>query len=318
MPVRFISPSLGGYSGPLKARQWQVDVAYRRLSSDQWFVGSDVKEAAAPFGQPLFLNINSLDATVSYGVTDQFSLTLTLPFSRGTHSRFYTDGSRHQVTASGLGDFSLVGNLWLRNPGKHPDGNVAVGIGLKTPSGDNGVIDDVFLANGPPTPVTVDQSIQLGDGGLGIILQAQAFQKLFNRTSGYVDGWYLLTPREQTAVPSPLAGVPLSVPDVYSVRSGLTHALLPRRGLSVSLGTRIDGIPVRDIVGGSNGFRRPGYSLYLDPGVAIAHRRGTLTLNVPVRLQENFERSLADIQKGSSGGGDLARYLILVGYSLRF
>ena len=86
----------------------------------------------------------------------------------------------------------------------------------------------------------------------------------------------------------------------------------------MSLGTRIDGIPIREIVGGSNGFRRPGYSLYLDPGVAIAHRRGTLTLNVPVRLHQNFERSLADIQKGATGGGDLARYLILVGYSLRF
>jgi hypothetical protein len=166
-----------------------VDVAYRRLSADQWFVGSDVREAAAPFVQPLLLNIKSLDATVSYGVTDQFSLTLTLPFSRGTHSRFYTDGSRHQVTASGLGDVSLVGNMWLRNPAKHPDGNVALGLGLKTPSGDNGVIDDVFLANGPPTPVTVDQSIQLGDGGLGVILQAQTFQKLFNRTSGYFYGW---------------------------------------------------------------------------------------------------------------------------------
>jgi hypothetical protein len=88
-----------------------VDVAYRRLSADQWFVGSDVREAAAPFGQPLLLNIKSLDATVSYGVTDQFSSTLTLPFSYGTHSRFYTDGSRHQVAASGLGDVSLVGNM---------------------------------------------------------------------------------------------------------------------------------------------------------------------------------------------------------------
>jgi hypothetical protein len=318
MPVRFLSPSLGGSSGPLHAHQWQVDLAYRHLGADQWFVGSDVRETAAPFGQPLSLNIQSLDATISYGVTDRVSLTLTLPFSHGTHSRFYTDGSRHEVKAWGLGDVSLVGNIWLRNPAERPSGNVSVGFGLKTPSGDNGVIDDVFLANGPPTPVTVDQSIQLGDGGLGIILQAQAFQRIFNRTSAYFYGWYLVTPREQTGVPSPLPGVPLSVPDVYSVRSGLAHALLPKRGLSVSLGTRIDGIPIRDIVGGSNGFRRPGYSLYLDPGATIAHRRGTLTLNVPLRLHQDFRRSLADVQKGATGGGDLARYLILVGYSLRF
>lgn len=318
MPVRFLSPSLGGYSGQLRAHQWEVNVAYRHLGADQWFVGSDVREASAPFGQPLFLNINSFDVSVSYGATDRLSLTLTLPFSHGTHSRFYADGSRHQVQASGLGDVSLLGNLWLRNPVEHPDGNFAVGFGLKAPSGNNGVVDDFFVANGPPIRSPVDQSIQLGDGGLGIILQAQGFRRLFNRLSGYVYGWYLLTPREQTAVPSPLAGVPLSVPDVYSFRPGLAYAMQPKRGLSVSLGTRVDGIPLRDIVGGSNGFRRPGYSLYLDPGLVIARRRGTLTLNVPLRVHQNFERSLVDIQKGASGGGDLARYLIVVGYSLRF
>jgi hypothetical protein len=62
-------------------------------------------------------------------------------------------------------------------------------------------------------------------------------------------------------VPSPLAGVPLSVPDVYSIRPGFTYEVAPKRGLSASLGTRIDGIPVHDIIGESKGFRRPGYSL---------------------------------------------------------
>jgi len=323
MPVRFISPSLGGsslggFGGPLKARQWEVGLAYRHLGADQWFVGTEVREASAPFGQPLFLNISSLDASVSYGVTDRVSLTLTLPFSRGTHSRFYADGKRHKVKASGLGDVSLVGNVWLRNPAKHPDGNFALGLGLKTPSGDNGVIDDFFLANGSVIRSPVDQAIQLGDGGVGMVLQAQAFQRLVNRVSGYFYGWYLLTPRERTGVPSPLPGVPLSVPDVYSFRPGLTYELRPKRGLSMSLGTRIDGIPVRDLAGGNQGFRRPGYSLYLDPGIAIARRRGTLTLNIPLRLHQNFKRSLADVERGTSGGGDLAKYLILVGYALRF
>jgi hypothetical protein len=32
------------------------------LGADQWFVGSQVRESAAPFGQPLFLNIYSVDA----------------------------------------------------------------------------------------------------------------------------------------------------------------------------------------------------------------------------------------------------------------
>lgn len=206
----------------------------------------------------------------------------------------------------------------MRNPAKQPNGNLAIGMGLKTSSGNNGVIDDFFLANGSVVKAPVDQSIQLGDGGLGVIIQAQGFQRLFRGVSGYFYGWYLLTPRDQTAVASPLAGVPLSVPDVYSVRPGLSYAVLPKRGLTATLGMRIDGIPIRDIVGGSNGFRRPGYSLFLDPGIAVGGRRSTWTLNVPLRLHQDFKRSLVDVQKGVAGGGDLARYLVLVSYTVRF
>src|SRR5215510_3011160 len=124
MPVRFVSPSLGGYSGYIPARHWEVGAAFRRLTADQWFVGSAVRESAAPFGQPLFLNIASLDATVSYGVTDRLSVTLTVPFSRGTHSRFYADGKRHTVEGAGLGDVSGIANVWLWRPTHESSGNV--------------------------------------------------------------------------------------------------------------------------------------------------------------------------------------------------
>jgi hypothetical protein len=318
MPVRFLSPSLGGYSGFVEAKHWEVGAAFRRLSADQWFVGSQVRESAAPFGQPLFLNIYSVDATLTYGVTDRVSVTMTLPFSRGTHSRFYADGKRHTVEAGGLGDIGAIANIWVRRPARESSGNLAIGFGLKTASANNGVVDDFFLADGSVTRNPVDQSIQLGDGGIGMIFQLQGYRKLVGSASGYLYGWYLLTPREKTSVASPLAGVPLSVPDVYSVRSGISAPLSRRRSISGSLGPRIDGIPLRDLVGGSSGFRRPGYSLYVDPGVVITAGRSTWSVNVPVRVHQDFKRSLADIDRGSAGGGDLARYLVLIGYTARF
>ena len=318
MPVRFLSPSLGGYSGFVGAKHWEVGLAFRRLSADQWFVGSDVRESAAPFGQPLFLNINSLDATLSYGVTDRVSVTVTVPFSRGTHSRFYADGVRHTVKAAGLGDVSGTVNIWLRRPTAEKAGNVAAGFGLKTASGNNGVVDNFFLAGGGVTKNPVDQSIQLGDGGVGVVFQVQGYRRIKGGASGYFYGWYLLTPREKTEVASPLTGVPLSVPDVYSIRSGISTTLSRKHGVAASLGPRLDGIPLRDLVGGNSGFRRPGYSLYLDPGVVVTRKRSTWSVNVPVRVHQDFQRSLADIQRGSSGGGDLAKYLLLVGYSVRF
>jgi hypothetical protein len=323
MPVRFTSPSLGGQrNGVLQAKEWQVGVAYRRLVADEWYLGKKVDESKAPFGRPLFLDINSIDLSVSYAVSDRLSLTLTLPFSSGTHSRFYADTVRHKVAARGLGDVNLVANLWVLDPNKHPNGEVALGLGIKTPSGNNHSKDDFFLPNAPPTIRPVDQAIQLGDGGWGIMLQAQGYRRLSDRASAYAVGSYLVSPRVQSDVPSPIPGTPtvyLAVPDVYSARAGLGFALSSAHGVSASLGGRIDGIPQGDLVGGiDSAFRRPGYSVYLDPGLTFRHSGDEVTLGVPLRVLQDFQRSAIDRQRGFVGGGDLAEYLVFVGYSRRF
>jgi hypothetical protein len=293
-------------------------VAYRSLTADQWFVGKDVHEELAPFGHPLFINIDSADLTLSYGMTDRFSASLTLPFSHGTHSRYYADGERHKVSAGGLGDVSLSGYYWLFDPNRHEDGNILVGVGVKTPSGSNDVKDDFFLANGSVIQFPVDQAIQLGDGGWGILLQVQAFQKLFPNGYGYATGSYLVSPRNTTDVPSPYPGYPLSVPDVYSARLGLSYTLPFASSLSVGFGGRIDGIPLRDLIGGSDGFRRPAIIGYVDPGLALSLRRFTITLNVPVRVYQDFRPSLLDRELGRPGGGDLAKYLVFAGIDYWF
>ncbi len=319
MPVRFTSPRLAGIGDPqLEGQRWQLHVTYRHLGAGKWYVGTQVQESAAPFGKPLSLDIHSVDVSIDYNVSERFGLRLTLPFSYGMHTRFYADGKSHTVSAGGLGDISLVASRWLFDFAKHPKGNIALGLGVKMPTGSNTANDDFFLADSSIVQRPVDQSIQLGDGGWGIILQVQAQRSLSRKFSGYAQGWYLLTPRNKTSVPSPLPGVPLSVPDVYALRLGFSSLISPKRGLSASFGPRLDGIPRRDVIGGDEGFRRPGYSLYLEPGVTLPQRRGTFTLSVPIRVHQNFQRSLVDIQLNKPGGGDLARYLILAGYSWRF
>jgi hypothetical protein len=310
MPMRLTVPGLGTNEAiPLKKHQWQVDQAYRNLYAPDFYIGT-VQHENGSAATPIFINVNSLDVSVNYGVTDRFSLTLTLPFSYGTQSRTYAGGVRHEVSAGGLGDIDLMGNLWLWNPANHPNGNLSLGLGMKTTSGKN--------AQNSPFQHPVDESIELGDGGWGLIMQAQGYQKISNRVSGYGYGLYLLSPTDTTNVISPYPGVPLSVPDVYSARVGAGYALLPKQGFSVSFGPRIDGIPVRNLVGGSDGFRRPGYVFYLDPGISLNRRRSTFTLNIPVRVYQDFKRSLVDIQLGKPGGGDFARFLVFVGYSVRF
>lgn len=77
---------------------------------------------------------------------------------------------------------------------------------------------------------------------MGVIFEAQGFHVLFNRASGYFNTWYLMSPRDTTDVKSPYPGVFLSAPDVYSVRFGMAYAASPKHGISLSFGTRVDGI----------------------------------------------------------------------------
>ena len=320
MPVRFTSPSLGGQrDGFLKQGEWEFSAAFRRLYADRWFVGHNIDESAAPFGKPLYIDIRSLDLSITYGVTRRAKVTLTVPMSDGTHSRFYADNLRHTVSAKGVGDINAVADLWLLDPNMHLDGNIAVGIGVKAPTGQNKIKDNFFAADGSVTQRVVDQSIQLGDGGWGVIGQAQIYQRIADGLNGYAFGSYLLSPKKKTGVISPVPGVQLSVPDVYSVRVGAAYALMPDHGVSVNLGARADGIPLRDLIGGGDdGFRRPGHSLYLDAGAAMKIGRQELTFSMPLRLSQNFSRSLSDRQRNLKGGGDLANYLVFAGYSVRF
>jgi hypothetical protein len=320
MPVRFTSPSLGGQRDSFfKKGEWQFSTAYRRLYADQWFVGTKVDETAAPFGKPLYLDINSLDLSLTYGLSQRVNLAVTVPFSYGTHSRYYADNKRHKVSASSLGDINAIANIWLFAPNMHLDGNIAVGLGVKSPTGKHHAKDDFYGSSGRLADRVVDQSIQGGDGGWGYIAQAQLYQRVGQRLNAYAFGSYLISPKKKSGIDSPVPGVKLSVPDAYSVRAGVAYALLPTRGLSVNVGSRIDGLPLRDVIGGGDdGFRRPGHTLYLDLGTALKIKKQEFTLSMPVRLRQNFSRSLSDRSRSLKGGGDLADYLIFAGYSVRF
>jgi hypothetical protein len=306
----------------LGAREWEGGVSYRRLTADDWFVGNTVTPAASPGGQPNRFNVNTLDFSLAYGVTNRLSFRLTVPFSTGTNSAIHPDGLRHERSATGVGDINLVGNYWLRDPVVHQSGNVGFGLGLKAPTGSYHREDEFGLASGV-IQFPVHPGLQPGGGGWGILVEAQAYQRLAGALSGYVFGAYQVSPEGVTDVTfSPTApGSFLSVNDVFHARAGLAYALLPQAGVSVSLGARIDGIPVRDIIGSDEGFRAPGSILFLDPGLSITRGKGTFTASVPVRLRGTFKPNLNDRAGGpppSGDRGDLASYLIFLGYAHRF
>ncbi|HEX3236260.1 MAG TPA: hypothetical protein VHR41_18865, partial [Gemmatimonadales bacterium] len=229
MPIRFTSPSLGGHRQVfLQGGEWEGGVAYRRLTADDWFVDDKIDPSAGPFGEPVHFNLHTFDLSLAYGVSRRLSVRLTVPVTTGTSSRLYEDLVRHETSATGVGDVNLLGSYWMLDPLSSPTGNVALGIGVKAPTGRHDAEDEFWTLDSTFSH-PVHPTLQPGDGGWGFLLQAQAYRRLAGRLSGYLFGSYLLSPREKTEVlfiPT-LPGSSVSVPDAYHAKLGFAYAAWP-------------------------------------------------------------------------------------------
>jgi hypothetical protein len=320
IPAHYISLSLGAQGiNYLEPGRWEADVSYRYLHSEDVFKGTAEQRQLHSVGGRNTIHSFDLDAT--YQITPRFSGTLTLPFLHDDFSLPNGDGKRHEGSSGGLGDIRLVGNAWLLKPPEHPNGNINIGIGVKFPTGDARATDNFYTLSGPIIR-PVDIAAQPGDGGWGLFLELQAFQKLMNNLYAYASGFYLINPRDTngTERPQPTSTAVNSVPDQYLGRVGLSYSIWPAKGLAVTLGARIDGVPVTDAAGDSHGFRRAGYALYVDPGINWAFGENTLSVNFPVAVQRNLQASpyVDNGAPATSAYGAIADFIVVVAFSRRF
>ena len=320
-PIRFTTPvSLGGEGQAYQAaREWQLTLAYRRLVSKDWFVGTDESSSRAPGGQSPVFRIHTVIADVAYSLSDRYRVRLSVPVSTGSLSRIWPDRSHREQTATGIGDISVLGEAWLLSPRTHERGNIAVGLGVKAPTGSHTIESQFYTAAGA-VDFPADQTIQPGDGGWAVLLQAQGFRELTERTHAYAFGSYMVSPKARSDVEwVPNSGQYWSVPDVYSARLGAAFTVLDDPGLTFSLGGRVDGIPVRDLVGGGDDdtIKRAAYVLFADPGVSLTRGRGTFTVSVPYRIKVNRQKSLLEQRTNALNAGGFAEYLVFASYSHR-
>jgi hypothetical protein len=309
---------LNGEDTYLQAGQWQATLGYRWLHSDRHFVGAVEQPQRQERGDEVINDSHFFDLTATYAVTKRLSLNLTLPFVYSDRSSKYEHlgnnpptNPRFHTQAAGLADIRLTSSFWLLDPEKHHDGNFALGVGIKAPTGD-AEATDTFQRTSGPTVRYVDQSIQPGDGGWGAIIEAQGFQKLFKDTYAYMQGSYLINPEERNDATG------YSTPDSYLVRAGLSYNLWPAKGLSLSLGGRMEGVPAEDWIGSSEGGRRPGYSISIEPGIVWTHKKLAITVTAPVAIERNRERSVSDLRSGGHGDAAFADYIITSSISYRF
>lgn len=316
-----------------------ANLGYRWLHSDRHFVGDEEQKQRQAEGSEVINDVHSVDLGLSYAITPRYSVNLVVPLSFNNRSQVVRSNDvartilqRFSTQSYGLGDLRLTGSAWLRDPESMPKANLLFSTGVDIPTGQDDVTDTFQVFDNASKKIiaqdrTVDQSIQLGDGGWGWITEVYGYWRILDRLSAYVNGVYNFTPEEMNGVPTyrsnPYEAI-MSIADTYMGRAGFDYMLVPEWGFALSLGGRIEGVPVYDAIGGSDGFRRPGFSIGIEPGITASHWGWSLNVNTPVALYRNREQSVPDKQLGAATGtyrqGDaaFADYLLMVTLARQF
>lgn len=311
--------------------RWQVSTSWRYQRSDRHFRGPHEEANRQAEGSEVINTINLAEIGVRYQPNNLWSFSVGVPYLMAERSSPIRDSNRVVVARSvtqarALGDITLTGRRWLRDPVASPNRNVQMGLGVKLPTGRDNIVDarrtmvDGEIVN---QIQTVDQSIQPGDGGFGLILDAQAFQRILDgRAALYGSATYLVNPQGTNGVPTFRGGSGeeiMSIADQYLARIGGTYGTPSWKGFAVSLGGRLEGVPVHDLVGSSEGFRRPGYAVSVEPGISYSKGIHTVALSVPYALYRNRTRSVPDrAVPGRHGDAAFADYVVFMGYWRKF
>ena len=303
-----------------KPAPWSLTVAYRYQPSSRHFIGT-VEQVQREINGNQIQNIYHFwDIAVDRQLTPRFSVSGSLPVLFAYRNQLYAPVAKYNVR--GIGDATVGVRAWIFNPQSETTrDNISVGLSLKLPTGKT---DSTAVAKdnkGNAVIATADQSIQAGDGGTGIAVDIQAYHHTYFNTLMYFSANYLFNPRDTNGVATfrtaPGETV-MSVSDQYLYRGGLAHSIPRVRGLAVSVGGRMEGVPVRDAFGKSNGFRRPGYAISVEPGVLYARGKYTYAATAPLAVERNRKTSVADYQNHRHGDAAFADYSLVFSASRRF
>lgn len=327
MAARLDVPVVGTGANPYGAAgRWHASLGWRYQRSFRHFVGRDEQENRETEQSQVINTIHLADVGVRYSVSARTSVSLGVPYLMATRSSPIRNGSnavidRSLTHARAISDIVLTGRRWMLDPASHGGWNVSLGLGFKLPTGPSSVVDarQSFSNGNIVTNVqVVDQSIQPGDGGFGVLLDLQTFWRPRPAGALYLSATYLANPQGTNGVRtfrSRASEAEMSVADQYVLRSGGALAVPRVGGLSMSAGIRLEGVPVEDLVGPSTGFRRPGFAFSIEPGLACGRGRHSISVTLPVALVRDRLRSVPDRQDGRHGDAAFADWVLLTAYT---
>lgn len=331
--------SAGGFCGAGEGHvdttsKWQLSINNRYFKSFRHFIGTDEQKQRLAQQTEVINHQYTTDITIFPLINPRWSIMLDMPIEANTRSSLYEHANlgRFQTHSFGVGDIRVAVYSWILDPVKMPKGNIQVGLGVKLPTGAYNYQDYFHTTDSTKRLGPVDQSIQLGDGGTGLTLEVNAFYNFSSKFSVYGNFYYLSNPREVNGTSTARGGTPsasavkngsdvMSVPDQWMGRAGVNYMV---SHFTFSAGVREECLPVHDLVGGSNGFRRPGYIISAEPGVTYSVGKVSVYGFVPVAIVRNRTQSVPDkittdlTGKTAHGDAAFADYAINVGLNYRF
>jgi hypothetical protein len=329
--IRQNGPVFGSSNPYARPGETQVSVSTRNLRSTDHYSG-DVEQVQRQTAGTFVVNVQHMvDVNVTHVFTERTSISVGVPLVASSWGiptpTSPTPGPRANQNSRGIGDISVGGRWWLLEPRTFTTGNIALGVGVKMPTGNAGYRDMYPDRNGQNNQLRfVDQSVQPGDGGWGLVMDLQGFRRL-RRAQLFGSATYLANPRDRNHTTSgtinrlpPNTPMPIgdtsynSVPDQFMARVG-GAVPIRRTGLAASLAWRVEGVPRYDLVGGSHGFRRPGIEMFVEPGFGYAKGRQIYSVQVPIGYYRN---RFPNPYTGAAGDATFPRYMVLVSYGYRF
>ena len=298
--------------------KWDLTIGYRFLPSHRHFIGTVEQVQRAVLGTEIRNVYHIFDFSVGYQLTPRWSLNASIPVTKAYRNQLYAPAG--EVNWVSQGDATFGFRRWLFRPPTESRRNIGVGMSLKAPTGSFRQTYTGVRA-GQTIQATADQSVQPGDGGTGFTMDFNAYTPASFGSWAYAQGLYLVNPRNTNGVSTfrtrPGETV-MSVSDQYLLRAGMTRLIPGLHNVAFSFGMRMEGVPVHDLIGGSEGFRRPGYALSIDPGLMWSFHGTTFALNGPWAVRRNRKRSVPDMRNGTHGDAAFADYSVIFAVSRRF
>jgi hypothetical protein len=301
--------------------KWLLNFTNRYFEASSTYVGEKYITDSLVTNKIYTLNISALRL-----LNKGWSIAVSLPVSANSrrNSRDHSGSlqmPKHTTRAFGIGDLRLTVYKWLLHPGVNKRWNIQAGLGIKLPTGDYKYQDYFYRKEDSTVMAPVDQAIQLGDGGTGLIGELSGFYSLTSNINLFANGYYLMNPRDQNGTSNLKGRNPtsneiannttvMSVPDQYSFRVGGNFQL---QKFSLTAALRYEKVPVNDLVGGNKGFRRAATIISAEPGITYTMQKALayFYLGVP------FDRDIVQNHQNNMTPAGFADYVYYFGVQFK-